>query len=621
MVSTVIKEGPTPTKKLNLTSSIRPLRRLAKLLCATVLISLAGCDDAEEIARLENAEKFIAEGRASGAVVELKRVLQKEPENGKARHLLGQVYLRLGKWDYAEKELLRASVLMPDSHKVSLDLARAWQSQSKPKTLRQNLKFGDNWPPEAKSMAHSLWGASFHAERDFEQAVKAYKTAISLDPSNVQAAVGLTQSYEALQNDKQFRAALAQALELAPSNLLLLSLHAGVAFRDGEMATAEASFREQLELVPNNYRARLGLAQALMAKGNLSAAVKEIEEVLGQVSGHGSARYLRAIIKIRTKDYHAARRDSLLALSALPNHLPSRFLAAVSNFALKRYNDARWHLQALLRHDPENTAGASLLTLTERQIAAAKKRANKAKFKRPLADDLVLFRLADLANRSSSTFLSAYLAAGLQALTKNQNELAIEKLAASYVRKASEEGALALALAHYRADRKQHSLDLLKQRLIRQPGDDRVRLVVANLLLRQGKEKESVLHLEVLLAASPNDVVLLNNLAWAQLRLGKADQAVRLAERAHALAPDYLLAMDTYGMALLKTGKTQRAVEFLTRAVASIDAGPDIRLHYAQALIADGNRSAGISVLEEILAAEEMKSVHRAAKNLLASIE
>ena len=99
-----------------------------------LLIALgAGCDNTTAV--LEKSEKLLDAGTPDAAVVELEALLQKEPEEPKARLLLGKAYSDLGRYSDAVTELQKSSQLygaQPEARSnARLELARTY------------LKFGD----------------------------------------------------------------------------------------------------------------------------------------------------------------------------------------------------------------------------------------------------------------------------------------------------------------------------------------------------------------------------------------------------------------------------------------------------------------------------------------------
>ncbi len=77
---------------------------------------------------------------------------------------------------------------------------------------------------------------------------------------------------------------------------------------------------------------------------------------------------------------------------------------------------------------------------------------------------------------------------------------------------------------------------------------------------------------EELLAQTPGDVALLNNLAYL-LATSESDvvKAEEIAARAYSLAPENGLILDTYGLALIKNRKYEKAEQLLSRAIQTIE--------------------------------------------------
>ena len=113
-------------------------------LLVVFLTLLTACDDTQSVDRMQRAMEFLDGGRPNGAVVELKKLLQDDPRNAEGRRLLGTTYARLGKITYAEKELLRAKELDPQSAVIAIALAQVWSRQGAYSKLTQELKARDD---------------------------------------------------------------------------------------------------------------------------------------------------------------------------------------------------------------------------------------------------------------------------------------------------------------------------------------------------------------------------------------------------------------------------------------------------------------------------------------------
>src|SRR5512134_2536272 len=92
--------------------SKRPL--VSKVLCGLVLTAalaaaLTGCRGESASDLIRSAREYQAKGDHPAAIIQLKNAVQKQPDNGEARLLLGQSTLAVGDPATAEKEFRRAA--------------------------------------------------------------------------------------------------------------------------------------------------------------------------------------------------------------------------------------------------------------------------------------------------------------------------------------------------------------------------------------------------------------------------------------------------------------------------------------------------------------------------------
>jgi tetratricopeptide (TPR) repeat protein len=65
----------------------------------------------------------------------------------------------------------------------------------------------------------------------------------------------------------------------------------------------------------------------------------------------------------------------------------------------------------------------------------------------------------------------------------------------------------------------------------------------------------------------PDNVVVMNNLAWILCGQGDYEQALELAQQGLKMAPDYIDLIDTRGLIYSQMGKQQEAISDFTRCV------------------------------------------------------
>src|SRR5262249_50305093 len=95
-------------------------------LCLVALLAGSCGQNASDVEQLlAEAAQERAKGRSDAAIIHLKNLVQKAPENAEVRYQLGMAYLETGDFESAEKELRRALDLKYDPKRITVPLARA----------------------------------------------------------------------------------------------------------------------------------------------------------------------------------------------------------------------------------------------------------------------------------------------------------------------------------------------------------------------------------------------------------------------------------------------------------------------------------------------------------------
>jgi tetratricopeptide (TPR) repeat protein len=148
--------------------------------------------------------------------------------------------------------------------------------------------------------------------------------------------------------------------------------------------------------------------------------------------------------------------------------------------------------------------------------------------------------------------------------------------------------------------------------------DQPTRLYYASHLLQQSRFSAARHEYETILQRDPDNVLALNDLAWALLQAKEGD-ALPPAERAYRLAPRNPAVADTLAWVLAERGSAARALPLLKKALEAAPAASDIRLHYAHVLFRSGDKRAARGQCEQLLALQGF--AHRAeVESLLAKL-
>lgn len=363
--------------------------KLRVRLLASVCVMLSACGlamSSEE--RVERAETAMAEGEYQAASLDLKRVLQDEPNNTKARLLLGRAFMRLSDPASAEAELRRALSLGVPAAEVQTDLALALWRQGKAEDLIKEIVPDAGLSPEALSEVLVLRGNAFLALDAILDARASYLGALEANSDNINASLGVVSSfvqggdmdmaraeidtlltsyatlpevwnasgslYASVQDNAKAVEHFGKARDLAAEqNRVQLRLDAlaglvGAHLQAGDFDAAAASIAEYRELRPTDITGRVLDAQVQLARDDVAGAITELETVLKQAPTLGSANFLMGLAQFRTGKLGQSEAYFSAALQANPSNALARKTLAEVRGKLQRADSAESVLQPLL---------------------------------------------------------------------------------------------------------------------------------------------------------------------------------------------------------------------------------------------------------------------------------
>ncbi len=133
------------------------------------------------------------------------------------------------------------------------------------------------------------------------------------------------------------------------------------------------------------------------------------------------------------------------------------------------------------------------------------------------------------------------------------------------------------------------AISLAENYLHENPNDERVSLFLAELYIQTNHKKAIALY-EKLVKTGKAEAFILNNLAWLYHVNGNSEKGLKYAEGAvykESNNADYL---DTLGMIQLRLGNLSESAELLNSSFELAPKNVLIALHYAEALVAIGNK-------------------------------
>ena len=105
-------------------------------------------------------------------------------------------------------------------------------------------------------------------------------------------------------------------------------------------------------------------------------------------------------------------------------------------------------------------------------------------------------------------------------------------------------------------------------------------------------------------AEQPENIVALNNLAWLY-SIEKDRRALEFAKKAYNIKPEDAGIQDTYGWILVQQGKVEEGLRILQKVIKRLPDVPEVRYHYATALMKSGEEIKARKIFVELLENDE----------------
>jgi len=269
------------------------------------------------------AELYAKTGRIRDAVVEAQDIIKRDPNNLEARRLLGRIYLRslgdmqagsgsesvlklaieqyeqivrlqpdsmddhllLGRLyrlnndlQKAESEFKTAVKLQPDSEEAVTTLAYLYNELGDTARATQVLSSVPNTERSAK--LYSALGYTYEQQKQYKNAVEAYRHAIELDRDNLDAIRGLAQN---LLNDGQADAALEQYKVIADANPEDAQTYVRIAEiyrKQGKFDLALDHLKKAESMVQDSVEVPYNIAAIYQAQGRYDEAIPIMRDLL-----------------------------------------------------------------------------------------------------------------------------------------------------------------------------------------------------------------------------------------------------------------------------------------------------------------------------------------------------
>ncbi|MGZ3181059.1 MAG: XrtA/PEP-CTERM system TPR-repeat protein PrsT [Telluria sp.] len=493
---------------------------------------------------------YFRDGDTARAVAELEHAAGQGALPERAGALLVMTYLRAGQ---ADKAL--AAVAALEKQADSADV--------------QNLK-----------------GGVYLARKDVAGARRCYDKALALDPLHAGALDNLASLDLLEQHPERARARYQAALARAPNKPELYDALARLAVRTGQPAQAAGWLEQGWRANPDDLARGLRLADFYLRSGAAAKALALAQKLQG--SNPANADALGMMLRAQAAAGDAAgMADTAAKLAALlPGSAGPWLSLARAQAGQQQFEAAAAAARKALGAEPGSAEAHRVLV----GLLIQMKRYPEA------------LAAARTAQQRLPALPLGWRLEGDVALFQGKPQLALPAYEKAFALNPSGSGMILVHTALDKAGRRAEADARMAQWLAAHGEDVNARLYFASAHLLRQEYRAALPELEAALKAAPDNVVALNDFAWACQQLGDP-RASASAEHALRLAPDSPVVLDTLGWIRHGAGQDAAALPLLQRAARSAPQAGNIRYHLGVVLARTGDKAGARHELEQALAA------------------
>ena len=341
-------------------------KSMKKLFAVMVTLLLLAACDLLGGDHLQKAREYARAGKLKAAVIEYKNVLRQDPANSDARLALGELYLKMGDSQGAEKELRRAAQAHPDDAGLKLRLVRALvmggHNDKAGEILDDLVKQGRLPHPEGDVLRATVLAGLDRVD----EAEGLYRSVLEREPDNDEATLGLAR---VLASKKHF----SEASELVGKVLARHPEQTDARLLQGNLDLFQNRFDEALEAFraawrngqdPNVLRsiqARFGIVEALLSLGREQDALTHVDALIKRLPNHPMPHYWRARIAYTQGDMGRALDELLQVVRVQPDHPQSNQLLGAIYYKQGNLVQAEHYLQKYVAVVPADIPSRKLL--------------------------------------------------------------------------------------------------------------------------------------------------------------------------------------------------------------------------------------------------------------------
>ena len=547
------------------------------------------------ISRL-SLQGYLRQGKLETASEMLDNMLKENPEDINAAIILSRIKTTQQEYGAAEKILRSIYKVNPNSPVIARQMVElALIQKDNDAAIKicnehiKNVNTADAFILRARTSA---------TLEDFESTLKDLDKAIEISPDD-----SMVWRYVAIfnfeqGNQKRAIEAINKALELDSESIEVVKVALELYSKTGtkeNLDKAAILLETALKVAPEDNDLLRNKASVLISKGtapSLTEAKSILNSVVSSNPSSIQAWLMLGSLLMQEGDYNLAHDTALKALSQNPDNRDLLILKASAE-SIQSPGSAAYTYQVLYNQNPNDFNMASRLAsayITAKQYDRALEIIGKMK---KLAEDdqqksrSSLLEISAFYNKGenakaldvynekiSETPADSILVLGMFSLLleDEQYDKALIEIN-NWIAKSDKESSDVVLLAAQSLQAKSSkiaistSISLLENAKLAFPEDTSILAMLANAYQLSDQVSKAINLYQKILSVKSDNVVVMNNLAWALATQGKDAEALEIAEKGIAISPDYVDLIDTAGFIYLNLKQYDNAEKMFKRCL------------------------------------------------------
>jgi putative PEP-CTERM system TPR-repeat lipoprotein len=317
-----------------------------------VMLLCVGCEAQSKEQLLGQGMNLLQEKNPQGAVVYLRKALEKDSNFTAARFELAKAYGQLGRTDAAEREFIKVLKQEPERDEVELELANLYLAAGKGE---QALKLTQTHLEKHSRNAEAIEavGRCYLATGRMQEGETYLLKCLQLDANRVSTKLQLACVWLADGRVDKARNYLTQVLVAEPKNLRALYLLADVETKGGDSDGALAIYKRILNFYPSETAAQYSIGITNLKNGRFDEAEAGADAMLKKSPNNADGHRLKGLASYYRKNYSSAVVSFQTAQNIAPA-LDLHYFLGLCRYQQHMLEDALREFRLVLNRQPNN---------------------------------------------------------------------------------------------------------------------------------------------------------------------------------------------------------------------------------------------------------------------------